>query len=305
VTRVLFVLCVALLGTSDGFAQVAQPSLEQRFEGPRAGDTLCAFLLDARKRAEAEGRLDFRARVDSIDTDAVPGLLASISTGRSYAVRRIHFTGHRNINDGTIRRALTIVERDMLDVQRLRRGLTRLNNLGVFQPLILEDVVITRLDDGATVDLTIALRERKRRWWSLSGVPLPGANPLQASLGSRLPAWGRGFFEMATYFVSLNAVGLSRPFLALGRPLIPGQEWLSGFVFSSSLSPRAMATHYGRTHALHALSGMIEYGRDNSLSVDIQSAEGSEQPPLVCKPPKPRLWWLRAAALQVLQITSF
>ena len=300
----LLALCATLLGTSDGFAQDRQSFLQQRFEGAAGREALCSFLVTARHRAESEGRLDFAAKVESVGADKSPTLIASISTGSPYAVGQIRFSGHRRINDTTLRRALKISERDMLDVRRLRRSLTEINKLGIFHPVALEDVVFTRMDNGVTVDLTIQLRERQPRWWSIAGVLLPGANPLKASIASRLPPWGRGFLEMATYFVSLNTVGLGKPFVALERALVPGQEWLSGFAISPSLSPRAMAADYARRHALYALSGALDHGVDDPFSVNIESATGSAPASLTCKPPRPRLWWLRIAAQQLVAIYS-
>ena len=39
------------------------------------------------------------------------------------------------------------------------------------------------------------------RHWLLSGPvgPMSVAGPLQFAIGSRLPSWGQGIFEMATY----------------------------------------------------------------------------------------------------------
>src|SRR6185295_1383865 len=126
-----------------------------------------------------------------------------------------------------------------------------------FEPLALADIRIARQDDGATADLTIPLRERKRRWWSVSGRIRPDIGTLQASVSSRLPPWGRGVFEATTYFVSLNMAGFAKPFLALQRPVIPGQELLSGFAVSPALSPRAMIMHYGRTHLAHRMGTIL------------------------------------------------
>ena len=85
---------------------------------------------------------------------------------------------------------MTVYERDLLDVRQLRRSLARINDIGVFEPLTLADITIARRDDGVTADLTIPLRERKRRWWSVSGPMLPGIAMLQASVSSRLPHGG-------------------------------------------------------------------------------------------------------------------
>src|SRR5688572_25917566 len=154
------------------------------------------------------------AEVESAGTNDSVDMTARIWMGSPHAIGRINFAGHSNINDTTLRRAMTIHERERLDVRRLRRSLARINDLGVFEPLTLADVSVVRRDDGVTADFTIQLRERKRRWWSISGPMLPGIGPLQASVSSRLPSWGRGIFEAATYFVSLNLAGFARPFLA-------------------------------------------------------------------------------------------
>ena len=62
-------------------------------------------------------------------------LTARIWAGSAHVVGRIDFTGHTRINDSTLRRAMTIYERDMLDVRQLRRSLARINDIGVFEPL--------------------------------------------------------------------------------------------------------------------------------------------------------------------------
>ena len=185
-------------------------------------------------------------------------MTARIWMGLAHAVGRINFAGHSGINDSTLRRAMTIYERDLLDVGQLRRSLARINDIGVFEPLTLADISVVRRDDGVTADLTIPLRARKRRWWSVSGPVFPGIGTLRASLASRLPPWGRGVFEATTYFVSLNVAGFAKPFLALERPVIPGQELISGFAVSPALSPRAMLMHYGRTHLAHGIGAMLD-----------------------------------------------
>jgi hypothetical protein len=191
---------------------------------------------------------------------------------------------------------MTIYERDRLDVGQLRRSLARINNIGVFEPLTLADISVEYRDDGVTADLTIPLRERKRRWWSLSGPVLPGIGSLRASLASRLPPWGRGTFEAMTYFISLNVAGFAMPFVALERPVIPGQQLLSGFAVSPALSPRGMLMHYGGTHLARGISAMLAGEVRDPLAVPVMSAGRLQEEPIVCVPPEPRLWWLRRSA---------
>jgi len=262
-------------------------------------DELCAYLLDLRRSAEAQGRLDFTAEVESAGPGGPLDLTARIWVGSAHAVGRINFTGHSGINDSTLRRAMTIYERDLLDVGQLRRSLARINDIGVFEPLTLADISVARRDDGVTADLTIPLRERKRRWWSVSGPMFPGIGKWRAALSSRLPPWGRGVFEATTYFVSLNVAGFAKPFLALQRPVIPGQELLSGFAVSPALSPRAMLMHYGRMHLADLINTMLDGEWIDPLAVSVTSAGPLEAEPLICVPPKPRLWWLRRGAAAI------
>ena len=273
-----------------GFREVRSPSI----------DTLCTQLLDARRRAESDGRLDFAVEIESAGTAGSNELVARVWSGSTYAVRRIQFTGHSKIDDSTLRRALLFYERDVLDIERLRRSLARINAFGVFEPLTLADVSFAIVEDGVTVDLTMPLRERKPRWWSLSA-PLFPAVRLQASVASRLPPWGRGVFEAATYFVSLNFSGWT-PLLALQRPIIPGQEWLSGFAITPALSPRAMLVSYGRTHLAHSIEGVLDGAVDDPLLVPVARSGELEEDSLICKPDRGRLWWLRVAASTALRI---
>jgi len=297
-----FTLCLALIALAAAADQSPVPLREMRFSGPSAVDELCACLLDLRRSAEAQGRLDFTAEVESAGTGGLLDLTARIRVGSTYAVGRIHFTGHSGIDDTTLRRAMTIYERDRLDVGQLRRSLARINDIGVFEPLTLADISVVRRDDGVTADLTIPLRERKRRWWSVSGPIFPGVGTLRASVSSRLPPWGSGVFDATTYFVSLNVAGFAKPFLALQRPVIPGQELLSGFAVAPALSPREMLTHYGRTHLARGIGTMFNGEWIDPLAVPVTSAGSLEAKPLMCVPPKPRLWWLRRGGAAVSNV---
>src|SRR6476646_8905246 len=195
-----FTLCLALITPAVAAGQSPVPLCEMRFSGPSAVDELCACLLDLRRSAEAQGRLDFTAEVESAGTGGPLDLTARIWMGSAHAAGRINFTGLSRINDSTLRRAMTIYERDLLDVGQLRRSLARINDIGVFEPLTLADISVARRDDGVTADVTIPLRERKRRGWAVSGPLFPGIGTLRATLSSRLPPWGGGAFEATMYF---------------------------------------------------------------------------------------------------------
>ena len=293
-------LCVLALATAASAQPIVEPQhiREVRFTGESAVDELCACLLEARQIAESQGRINFSADVAYAGGDPPVDASARIWMGSAYAVGRITFAGHSTVNDSTLRRAILVYERDLFDVVKLRRSLARINAMGLFEPLSIADIVVARHDDGVTADVTIPLHERRRRWWSLSGPLIPGIGSLQASIASRLPPWGRGVLDSSTYVIRLNLLGFILPIakaapLVLERPVVAGQEWLSGFVVPSHFSPRTMLMHYGRTHLGRGVEAILNAQKADSLVVPVTSGGKADDDTLVCDPPKPRLWWLR------------
>ena len=252
----LLVWCVAI-----GSAAAAQPLEHERI---RDADALCASLLAARQVAESQGRLDFSVTLEAAETADPIEVTTHVTMGPPYSVGRINFTGHHGINDSTLRRALTLRERDVFDVGKLRRSLSRLNEIGLAEPLSLEDVVVTRHAHTASADVTIPLRERRGRWWSVSGPIVPGLGSYQASISSRLPAWGRGIFDASTYYVTFNswprAAAASHPAAAVtlagrhhrARAAVPAR---SGVALRIRGVAHALAPRHARalrTHTPHA-----------------------------------------------------
>ncbi|HJU43421.1 MAG TPA: POTRA domain-containing protein [Vicinamibacterales bacterium] len=262
--------------------------------------TVCAGLLEMRRQAESQGRLDFSVVVEATG-DAPIEMTPLVQMGSPYGVGRIIFSGHTAINDSTLRRALTLREREVFDVGKLRESLSRLNEIAVTEPLTLADVRVTRNADGVTADVTIPLRERRRRWWSLAGPIIPGLGSYQATIAYRL----------STYYVSFNLLGLARPLLgvlpllsksapvlvALERPYLPGQGLLSGFALSPMLSPRATLAQYGRTQLSRAVTMALDDEISDTLVVPIARSGHESGELLVCQPAKPRLQWLRRGVM--------
>jgi len=196
---------------------------------------------------------------------------------------------------------MLVKERDHLNVNDLERSLRRINAIGVFEPIAPADVGVAMLDDGVSAELTIPLRARKPRWWSLSPTMFPTMR-LEAALSSRLPPWGSGLLQAATYFVSLTFLGFDGPIVALGRPILPGQEWLSGFAITANGSPRSMLWHFGRTHAVWAVDRLLDVDATGQWVVPVTSSDRQDRAPLVCSPPPDRLRWLRRGASVVAKI---
>ena len=298
---------VVIIGVSSGAA--AQPVELQSVR------QLCAGLLEARTIAESHGQLDFGVEIEASE-DLAPGDgTVHLRMGSQYVVGRIDFTGHVNVNDSTLRRAFTLRERELFDVGQLRRSLARLNAIGLTAPVSLADVVVTRRLDGVTADVTIPLRKRDWRSWSLSGPIVPGLGSYQASISSRLPVWSRGALGASTYLVTFNVLALAGPSLGVlkvlsntapvvlfERPYLPGQEWLSGLAVSPQLSPWATAAHYGRTHAGRGVHALLDDQSKQTLAVPIVGAGRLEGEFLMCEPGKSRGRWLRTGAAHAIDI---
>lgn len=276
---------------------------------------VCASLLDAQRIAESQGRIDFSVVVDANGDSDPQNVTAHVQMGSAYTVGRIQFTGHRDFDDSTLRRAFTLRERDLFNLGELRRSLARLNDIGLAKPVTLADIVVTR-HDGATADITIPLRRRGRRWWSLSGPIVPGLGSYQASISSRLPAWGRGALDASTYLVTFNVFALARSSLGvwtfmakeppavvqLERPSLPGQGLLSGFAWSPSLSLRTTAGYYGRTQLGRGVAALLEDQPGDTLAVPIVGSGRRAGEFVLCEPARSRWRWLRRGAVHAIDI---
>jgi surface antigen-like variable number repeat protein len=294
-------------------AAAAEPSVaaasvrEVRFTGASAVHDLCASLLDARRIAESEGRLDFAVDVTFAENGDDGEVTAWMRTGTSHLVGHITFTGHRAVNDSTLRPALLLYEGDLFDIGKLRRSLARINDTGFFERLTLADVIVAPRGDNLTADVTIPLRQRRPRWWSISGPLIPGLGSWRAAISSRLPPWGRGVFEASTYIVEFNLLGFVAPLasafpLVLERPALSGQTLLSGFAVSPALSPRQTLAHYGRAQLVRGLHAVLNGETTEPLAVPVTRGGLTHADVLVCSPPRPRLWWLRRGAARAADV---
>jgi surface antigen-like variable number repeat protein len=311
-------------GTNDDRGATATDS-----SGEFHVETLCKSLFDEKRIAESQGRLDFGVELEISHTDgpalATTGsrwvdLTLRVRPGSAYAVGRINFSGHHRINASTLRRAMALQERSPFDVGKLRASLARLNRSALFEPLTPGDVEIRTKPDTLTADLTVAIRERSGRRWSLSGPLGPSAfGLLEATISSRLPPWGRGIFEASTYYLTFSVTGFSNPLirllpirirpsppalLVLERPYVAGQALLSGFAFSPQLSAPRLLAGYGLTHldrmAQAALIGELPGSSELLIPISGRHTSGvgggsEEASFVICNPPAPSHRRLRRA----------
>lgn len=270
---------------------------------------LCASLFRARREAESRGALDFSATARVQGADLIP----TIGRGQVYRVGRIEFSGNHHYSDATLRRNFLIEEGQLLDGRLLRKSLDRLNRSKLFEPIDSSHVIIRPGEAAGVADVIVKLSEIKRGSWRISGPAGPPsfAGSLEASLRSRLPPWGSGLFELATYTASISVFAFAHPILpllaidplrklfpvlALSRPFSPGEGWQSGFTIAPELGWRASAFTYSATQIqqrmLPVLAGDSGLVPELPVTVEGPSGEGV----MLCEPPAPRFAKLRYGA---------
>jgi hypothetical protein len=269
------------------------------------GAEFCSTFLAERRQAEREGILDFNARLDA-------QVNPTIDRGQLFRVGQIKFVGAHHYKESTIRRNFLLTEGDVFDERLLRKSLARLNQAKLFEPIDSRNVVIHPNETTGEADVTIRLMERKRGSWSLSGPvgPMSIGGPLQASIGSRLPAWGAGFsasiglLAFAHPILPLLAFTSKTsgvlPVLMLHRPFSPGEGWKSGFALAPQLGWRFSAITYAAAQMQQRLLPALAGDQAPELSVTVETPAGEGV--MYCEPPRPTLAPLRSATAFGLQL---
>jgi hypothetical protein len=238
-----------------------------------------------------------------------------------YRVGRIEFTGNHRYKDDTVRRHFLLDEGQPFDQQLLRKTVARLNQSMLFEPLDESAIQIRRHPESGEADIAIRLTERKRRAWAICGPvgPVSFAGPLQGSLSSRLPPWGRGLFELSTYTASISLLAFSHslipllsipsggrflPVLALQRPFMASEGWKSGFILAPGIGWRLPAASYATTQLRERLLPTLIGDRSVTPTLSAALSRSQEDVVLLCEPPKPRLALLRNSAAIALRLIS-
>jgi hypothetical protein len=234
-------------------------------------------------------------------------------------VGRIEFSGNHHYSDATLRRNFLLEEGQLLDGRLLRKSIDRLNRSKLFEPTDAGQVAINPAGNGVA-DVLVRLKELKRGSWRISGPAGPPsfAGALEASIRSRLPPWGSGVFELATYTASVSVFAFAHPILpllavdprrsllpvlALTRPFSPGEGWESGFFIAPQLGWRAPAVAYSTTQLQQRLLPVLagDRGLVPELPVTVEGPGGEGV--MFCDPPAPRFAKIRegvAIGLRVL-----
>ena len=286
---------------------------------------ICSCAFRARRQADSEGRQEFEPRVWLTPRPAGGfGYQFDYQSGDPWYVGRINFSGNHKLSDTVLRQALVLDEGDPFDQTRLGRSLVRLNRLGLLENVSERNVHVTRSTATRTVVLDIVVKEPKGGRWTIAGpagtVRMGG--PFQGGVMGRLPGWGRGMFELPTYFAAVSVFAFGNPFskllpfvhtrswmpyVSLQRPWLAGQGWTSGFTLSPQIGLKGMAAMYaagqlqGRTKNLL----MSDKPKQPPIAVPVERA-GAEAPAMIlCEERTSRLYLLRAGVAMAAEFFLF
>jgi outer membrane protein insertion porin family len=287
----------------------------------------CSTLFVARREAEHEGILDFTVNLqvqpteDSTKDAPEADLAATIDRGSPYHIGRIEFEGNRHFSEAAVRSNFLLDEGDLLDEHLLRKSMARLNEASMFEPVTERNAIVHTDPQTGVADIDIRVLERKRGAWNLSGPVGPAsiAGPLEASIRSRLPAWGSGVFELSTYTASISmfafvhplvpVLGLSTkipliPIAAFQRPFTPGGGWLTGFMIVPQLSWQYALLGYGISQLQHRLTPVLEGDRGLEPELPVTVESPASQTTMFCQPPPPRFAPVRTAIAMGLKLLA-
>jgi len=277
----------------------------------------CSTLFVARREAEHAGILDFTVNMQVQPTQASTkeapeaNVAATVDRGTPFHIGRIEFTGNRHFSEAAVRSNFLLDEGDLLDEHLLRKSMARLNEANYFAPVTERTTILHTDPKTGIADIDIRVVERKRGSWNLSGPvgPASVAGPLEASIRTRLPAWGSGLLEASTYTVSLTmfafvhsflpALGLPKipfiPIAAFNRPYTPGEGWKSGVMIIPQLGWQYMVMGYGVAQIQHRLLPVLQGDRGLEPELPVTVDTPTSRTTMFCEPPAPRFSPVRNA----------
>ena len=106
-----------------------------------------------------------------LDMDAIPNLqpntddktldvAITIIEGKQYIVDKIEFSGNTRTRDKVLRREMFIEEQSAFNGQLLEVSITRLNQLGFFEPIQEENYEVIKKPDEGSADVVVSVKEK-------------------------------------------------------------------------------------------------------------------------------------------------
>ncbi|HSR67984.1 MAG TPA: outer membrane protein assembly factor BamA [Acidobacteriota bacterium] len=126
---------------------------------------------DLEKFYSERGYLDMAA-IPDIDPDPATKTATvniTITEGSQYIVDRIEFAGNTRTRDKVLRREFVLEEQQQFNGRLLDFSITRLNQLGFFEPIEEEDYEVVKKPQEGEVDVVVNVKERSSQSIGLTG----------------------------------------------------------------------------------------------------------------------------------------
>src|SRR5215831_8926307 len=142
------------------------------------GEALSKGLYENLKKAYGnQGFIQYSADVTPTFKDnpananeGVADFVITIDEGKQFTLRRLEFTGNTFTRDNVLRREVLINEGDIYNQGYFEYSVTRLNQLGYFDPIDKEkDADFKENDEEGLVDVTVRVKEKGRQQISFNG----------------------------------------------------------------------------------------------------------------------------------------
>jgi outer membrane protein insertion porin family len=142
------------------------------------GEALSKGLFENLKKAYGtQGFIQYTAEVNPTFKDSpananegVADFVITIDEGKQFTLRRLEFTGNTFTRDNVLRREVLINEGDIYNQNYFEFSITRLNQLGYFNPIDKDkDADFRTNEEEGLVDVTVKVSEKGRQQISFNG----------------------------------------------------------------------------------------------------------------------------------------
>jgi len=169
---------VKIEGNSIFSEQVVKAFIGLQKGGVANGEALSKGLFENLKKAYGtQGFIQYTAEVtptfkDSLTSpnEGIADFVITIDEGKQFTLRRLEFTGNTFTRDNVLRREVLMNEGDIYNQNYFEFSITRLNQLGYFNPIDKDkDADFKTNDEEGLVDVTIKVSEKGRQQISFNG----------------------------------------------------------------------------------------------------------------------------------------
>ena len=229
------------------------------------GEALSKGLFENLKKAYgAQGFIQYTAEVNPTFKDnpqkpdeGIADFVITIDEGKQFTLRRLEFTGNTFTRDNVLRREVLINEGDIYNQQYFEFSVTRLNQLGYFNPIDKDkDADFRTNEEEGLVDVTVKVSEKGRQQISFNG----GVSGIGGSFFGLEYSTNNLFGRGEVLSVNLAAGNRQRSFqFSFTEPYIRNRPISAGFtVFAYSQKFFGEGTFLSQnTQAQQGLSGSL------------------------------------------------